>query len=218
MTKFLNRRDAGQQLAAEIQHKLILNTATSAQNNIVVLGIPRGGVPVAEQVAHALHAPLDVFITRKIGAPSNRELALGAVASDGTVFLDPQLISALHISHRTIERERDAQLHEIQRRIALYRGGKPPLSVRDKTVILVDDGIATGATTIAALRALGHQHPARLILAVPVAPPQVIPQLRAECDELVVLHTPDPFMAVGYFYADFEQVTDEQVVEILKQP
>ncbi len=210
MTLFSDRRDAGKQLAAQLVYY-------KHNTQVSVLGIPRGGIVVADEIARALHAPLDVFIARKIRAPFNEELALGAVASDGTVFLDRALIHELHIPQKLVEHERDNQMREIQRRAELYRHGKPPLALQDKIVILVDDGIATGATTIAALRALKHIHPARVILAVPVAPLQVLPQLRAECDELVLLDAPEPFIAVGYFYEDFEQVTDEQVVEILQQ-
>ncbi len=209
MAKFLDRREAGQLLAAKL-------ATLKEQGAVIVLGIPRGGVVVADQVARALDAPLDVFITRKIGAPFNHELALGAVASDGTVFLDQGLIHQLHIPRILVEHERNKQLREIERRVARYRGNRPPLAVANKIVILVDDGIATGATTITALRALRKQNPQRMILAVPVAPRPSLPILRAECDELVVLASPEPFVAVGLFYEDFGQVTDDEVVEILK--
>jgi putative phosphoribosyl transferase len=210
MTKFLDRRDAGQHLAAKLTH-------LHGREGVLVLGIPRGGIVVAAEIARALEAPLDVFITRKIGAPFNEELALGAVASDGTVFLDQQLIHQLHIPQKVVERERDKQLHEITRRTEMYRSGLTPLVLENKIVILTDDGIATGATTLAALRAVKKQNPARLILAVPVAPRQVVHQLQAECDELVLLDTPEPFVAVGYFYENFWQITDSQVVEILNR-
>lgn len=213
MIKFLNRRDAGQQLAA----KLLGDHKGAPQRDRIVLGIPRGGIVVADEIARALDAPLDVFITRKIGAPFNRELALGAVASDGTVFLDQALIHGLHIPQKLVERARDKQLREIQRRVEMYRRDKPPLALENKIVILVDDGIATGATTMAALRALKYKNPARIILAVPIAPRQVVPMLRAECDELVILDTPESFVAVGYFFQDFGQVSDKQVVEILRE-
>ncbi len=210
MTLFENRRDAGKQLASRLsQYK--------HHANAIVLGIPRGGIVVADEIAQALHAPLDVMITRKLGAPDNPELAIGAVASDGTLFLDRVLIHQLHISSEQVARERAAQLHEIRRRIELYRRDRPPLTLQNKLAILVDDGIATGATTIAALRALKNQNAARLVLAVPVAPPQVVSALRAECDEVVLLSTPEPFIAVGYFFRDFTQVTDEEVIEILNR-
>jgi predicted phosphoribosyltransferase len=218
MPRFRNRREAGIELAAQ----LLVNHGTGSASrdralraDLVVLGIPRGGIVVAEQVALALHAPLDVFITRKIGAPYNPELAIGAVTSDGTVFLDRHLIEQLHISQKMVERERDAQAREIARQLQLYRRNKPPLLLEGKTVILVDDGIATGATTFAALRALKDRRASSVVLAVPVAPRQVVPQLRAECDELVILDSPEPFVAVGYFFEDFGQVSDAQVLEIL---
>ncbi|HZQ10194.1 MAG TPA: phosphoribosyltransferase [Anaerolineae bacterium] len=210
MEKFLDRREAGQRLA----EKLI---ALKGQSAVIVLGIPRGGIVVADEIAQALDAPLDVFITRKIGAPFNHELALGAVASDGTVFLDQALIHQLHIPRILVEHERKKQLREIARRVSLYRGSRAPLIVENKIVILVDDGIATGSTTIAALRALRKQNPQRIILAVPVAPRPSLPILRAECDELVILDSPEPFVAVGLFYEDFGQVTDDKVVEILRE-
>ncbi|MBI4674309.1 MAG: phosphoribosyltransferase [Chloroflexi bacterium] len=208
MIRFADRRDAGQQLAVKL---------TAYRNNaaVIVLGIPRGGVVVAAEIARALNAPLDVFITRKIGAPFNHELALGAVASDGTVVLDEPLIHELRVPRQMVEREADKQKREIRRRMEIYRKDRPALGLENKTVIVTDDGIATGATMLAALRAVKQQHPARLVLAVPVAPMQTVPQLRTECDELVLLDTPDPFIAVGYFYEDFEQVTDEGVIEIL---
>lgn len=209
MIRFHDRRDAGQQIAARLGH-------WKGRDSVVVLGIPRGGVMVADEVARALGAPLDVFITRKIGAPFNPELALGAVASDGTIFLDDNLIHQLHIPARLVEHGKQSQLQEIHRRAELYRGGQPPLHLAHKTVVLVDDGVATGATTIAALRAIRKQNPARLILAVPVAPAQAVPALRAECDELILLDAPDPFHAVGYFYENFEQTTDAEVVKILR--
>jgi putative phosphoribosyl transferase len=204
----IDRCDAGQLLAARLGQY-------AKRADVIVLGIPRGGVVVAAEIARALSVPLDIYITRKIGAPFNAELAIGAVASDGTVFVDRRLAHELHMSDRDITRAADVQKHEIQRRMDLYRRNRPPLIVQNKTVILVDDGIATGATTIAALRALQKQNPQRVILAAPVAPPQVIPLLRAECDEVIVLATPEQFVAVGCFYTDFEQVTDEEVLELL---
>lgn len=217
MTKFRNRREAGRQLAARLMKGSGLGAPSGGnlRTDLFVLGIPRGGVVVAVEVARALHAPLDVFITRKIGAPHNPELAIGAVTSDGAVFLDRSLIQHLHIPQNLVDRERDEQQREIQRRLEMFRRDKPPLDLTGKIVILVDDGIATGATTFAALRALKNQQPSRVILAVPVAPRQVIAQLRDECDELVILDSPDPFVAVGYFYEDFEQVSDDEVVELL---
>ncbi len=208
MIQFANRRDAGQRLAAKLH-------AYKNRADALVLGIPRGGVVVAAEIARALQAPLDIFIARKIGAPFNAELAIGALAQDGAVFWDDALIAELHLSDRAVQRARVAQQAEIERRVKLYRGARPPLNIQNKNVIVADDGVATGATTIAALRALRQHQPARLGLAIPVAPRQVAPLLRAECDEVILLDTPEPFQAVGFFYADFEQVTDNEVIEIL---
>lgn len=208
MKKFHDRRAAGKQLASRLAEY-------AGHADVIVLGIPRGGVVVADEIARALRVPLDVMITRKLGAPGNPELAVGAVAGDGTVLVDRQMIADLHISERELEQERARQLGEIERRTEMYRGDKPPLNLVNKTVILIDDGIATGATVIAALRALRVKRPRRVVLAVPVAPGAVVPQLRAECSQLVLLASPEPFIAVGNFYENFAQVTDDEVLEIL---
>lgn len=208
MTRFRDRREAGQQLARKLR-------AYQDCADAVVLGIPRGGIVVAAEIAFALRTPLDVFIAHKIGAPFNEELAIGAIAGDGTVFLDNALIRELRLPEDRVRQARETQLREIERRANLYRRDRAPLQLQDKIVIVADDGVATGATTMATLRALRRQNPARLMLAVPVAPRQVVPLLRAECDELIVLEAPEPFVAVGYFYEDFEQVTDEQVIAYL---
>ncbi len=206
---FENRREAGQKLAAQLWR-------WRDKPEVLVLGIPRGGVIVAGEVARALNAPLDVWITRKLGAPEEPELAIGAVASDGTLVRDEETIQALRVSEKSIEREQARALREIARRAELYRQGRPPLQIAERIVILCDDGVATGATTLVALRALRKNNPARLILAVPVGPRFVINSLAPECDEVVVLDTPEPFLAVGRFYEEFEQTTDEQVVAELQ--
>lgn len=208
MILFHDRRDAGHQLAARL-------SALNKRPDIVVLGIPRGGIVVADEIARELQAPLDVFITHKIGAPFNPELAIGAVASDGTIFLDQPLIEELGLASATIEREKERQVREIGRRAELYRKGQPALDLDHKTIVLADDGVATGSTTIVALRALAQRRPTKRILAVPVAPPMTLRTLQQESDELIVLATPEPFLAVGRFYEEFEQVTDEGVIEIL---
>lgn len=182
---------------------------------MVVLGIPRGGIVVADEIARELEAPLDILITHKIGAPFNPELAIGAVASDGTIFLDQPLIQELGLAPATIEREKERQVREIGRRAELYRKGQPPIDLTDKTLVLADDGVATGSTTIVALRALAHYRPTKRILAIPIAPALTLSALQRESDELTVLATPEPFLAVGRFYEEFEQVTDEEVIEIL---
>ncbi|MCS7059657.1 MAG: phosphoribosyltransferase family protein, partial [Anaerolineae bacterium] len=187
------------------------------RNDVIVLGIPRGGVIVAAEIAARLHAPLDVFLTHKLGAPGNPELAIGAVADDGTTLLDEQLIETLGISDQHIQRERDTQLRLMQARAARYRQGRPPPDVSGRCVIVCDDGIATGATALAALECLRRRQPTWLILAVPVAPPQSVARLSTACDEIVTLATPDPFYAVGRFYQRFEQVSDEQVIAALEQ-
>ena len=206
---FRDRRDAGQYLADALRHLI-------QQPGLIVLGIPRGGVIVAAEAARSLGAQLDITMARKLGAPDQPELAIGAVAADGTTFLNEDIVNSLEIPQAYIQQERDEQLLEIERREKLYRQGREPLSLTGRTVIVVDDGIATGATTIAALRALRKNHPARLALAVPVAPYETAQVLEHECDEAIFLATPDPFLSVGYFYERFAQVTDEQVIAALQ--
>lgn len=206
---FKDRQDAGRQLA---QH---LSFLRAGAGNTWILGLPRGGVVVAAEVARSLGAPLDVYITRKIGAPGNEELAIGAVSSDGTTVLDEDLVRATGASDRYVAQETERQRAEIQRRLARYRGNRPAPTLSGKTVVLVDDGVATGATTLAALRSLRSQKPARLILAVPVGPPDTIQKLGHEADQVVCLATPEPFWAVGAFFADWSQTTDEEVVALL---
>lgn len=203
---FEDRADAGRRLS-----QLLLEYKSP---NVIVLAIPRGGVVVGWEVANALRAPLDVVIPRKIGAPSEPELAIGAVAEHVEV-IDEDSVRYLGVSEKYIREETVRQREEIERRKALYRHGRPPLDVQGKTVLLVDDGIATGYTTIAAARELRLMQPGRLVLAVPVAPPEAVRRLRQEVDELIVIETPEPFMAVGAWYADFGQTTDEEVVELL---
>jgi predicted phosphoribosyltransferase len=181
---------------------------------VVVLGIPRGGVEVAAVVADALRAPLDVVIPRKIGAPQNPELGLGAVAGD-VVVLDRRLVDSLDVSEEYLQREIEEQRREIERREASYRAGRPPLDLAGRVAIVVDDGVATGGTAAAALRWARARGAARVLLAVPVAPPDAVGRLREESDGVVALATPARFYAVGQWYADFGQVSDERVVELL---
>ena len=185
------------------------------KKDVIVLGIPRGGVVVAYEVAQALGVPLDVYITRKIGAPHNPELAIGAVASDGGIVLDHDLIRQLGVPENYVEKETERQRQEIERRAREYRGDRPPLELAGKTVVVIDDGVATGATTMATLRALKKQKPQELILAIPVGPPETVKELSKEADRVVCLSTPRLFWAVGAFYTVFDQTPDEEVKQLL---
>lgn len=205
---FENRVDAGRQLAAALEkHR---------GEDLLVLAIPRGGVVVGYEVAAALNAPLDVIIPRKIGAPGQPELAIGAIVTGNEVrVLDQQMMEYVGASAEYVEAEIQRQREEIERRWRMYRGDKPFPNLEGKTVILVDDGIATGHTTMAAVRALRHWDPGKLVLAVPVAPLEAVHRLQPEVDELVVLDTPEPFFSVGSWYYEFGQTTDEEVISLL---
>ena len=205
---FSDRREAGERLAAELSHL--------AGEDVVILAIPRGGVVVADAVARALGAPLDVVIPRKVRAPGNPELGLGAVAA-GVRVLDERLISELRVPDDYLEREIADQEREIERRQEAYRAGRPPVEVRGRVAVVVDDGVATGGTAIAAARWARRQGASRVVLAVPVAPAQAVRALGREVDELVAAATPDPFYAVGQWYADFTQVGDDEVVALLSR-
>jgi putative phosphoribosyl transferase len=203
---FADRTEAGARLAEALRH---------LGPNAVVLAIPRGGVIVGEVVARDLGVPLDVVLPRKVGAPGNPELAIGAVAP-GIQVLDPRMVRALGVSERYLEREIATQEAEIERRQHAYRAGRPPQPVGGRVAVVVDDGVATGSTAVAALRwARAQGRAERVVLAVPVAPPQTLERLGTEADEVVVLETPQPFLAVGEWYRDFDQTTDEQVVSAL---
>ncbi|HXG07137.1 MAG TPA: phosphoribosyltransferase family protein [Nitrososphaera sp.] len=205
--KFRNRIDAGNLLAERL--------AQRAFDSVIVLGIPRGGVVLADIVARRLGADFDIVIPRKLGAPNNNELAIGAVIEGGTSFINQHLVSALCISQDYLESEKARQVEEIRRRSATYR--KPgPYRISGKNAILVDDGIATGATVIASTRWARSHKPASLTIAVPVAPPQSVEVLKNEADSVIVLHCPDDFGSVGQFYDEFEAVTDEQVIQITR--
>jgi putative phosphoribosyl transferase len=189
-----------------------------AGQDVVVLAIPRGGLPVARQVADALGAPLDVVVVRKLGAPGQPELGIGAVV-DGDhprAIFNPQLLETLGVSDEYIDAEVARQLKEVKRREAAYRQGRAKVPIEGKTVIIVDDGIATGSSVRAALRGIRRARPGKLILAVPVAPPETVEALRTEADEIVCLETPEVFFAVGQFYEDFHQVSDDEVRTILQ--
>jgi putative phosphoribosyl transferase len=204
---FADRRDAGQRLAAIL--------GDLADRPTVVLGIPRGGVEVAAVVAGALGAPLDVVVPRKIGAPGNPELGIGAVA-EGVQVLDERLIRLLGVDAAFLESEIAEQRREIARRVARYRGDRPPPSIAGRTAVVVDDGVATGGTAVAALRWAAAQGAGIVVLAVPVAPPEAIDRLHAEAHEVRALETPRSFSSVGQWYEDFPQVPDERVVALLE--
>ncbi len=205
---FANRTEAGQALAARLRKY-------ANRDDVVVLGAPRGGVPVAFEVATELRVPLDVFVLRKLGVPGREELAFGAIASGGVRILDRDIVEGLGITGLDIERITRAEQREMERREQTYRGERPPLDVSGLTVILVDDGIATGSSVRAAIRALRQMKPARIVIAVPVAPASTCNRLQSEADELVCLEMPEPFYGVGQFYRDFSQVSDEEVKELL---
>ena len=206
---FHDRAEAGCRLAQKL-------TAYAGRNDAVVLGVPRGGVAVAFEVAQALHLPLDIFVSRKLGVPGREELAFGAVSTGGVRVLDQEIIQGLDISRKQIEQTTIAAERELQRREELYRGDRPPLGLAGRTAILVDDGIATGSSIDAAIRALREAKPARIVVAVPVAPQATCRRLAREADELVCGETPRTFYAIGQFYEDFSQVTDEEVQQFLR--
>lgn len=207
--RFRDRRDAGERLARGLA-ALNLGPAT-------VMAIPRGGVIVADEVVRALGWPLDVMIPRKLRAPRNPELAFGAVTDDGTVYLDARLTRGLHVTDEYLREEIGAQIAEIGRRRLAYRGNRPEPDLRLRTAVLVDDGLATGATAIASVRALRHRLARAVAVAIPVGPPEAVRRLEAEADQVICLLRPAAFVAVGEFYEDFHQTGDEEVVACLEQ-
>jgi putative phosphoribosyl transferase len=206
---FRDRKDAGQRLAAQL--------ARFRRNpDVVLLGLPRGGVPVAAEVAQELGAPLDVFVVRKLGVPQHEELAFGAIASGGVRVLDAEIVDELAIPDAAVNAVLELEMKELQRRELAYRRGMPAVDVKDRIVILIDDGIATGASTRAAVEALRKLGPARIVVAVPVASPHAVRQLSKVADEVVCLSAPEDFSAVGQWYADFQSTTDEEVTAVLE--
>src|SRR3954464_14915093 len=207
---FRDRTDAGRRLAKKLRRY-------AGRDDVVVLALPRGGVPVGHEVARALGAPLDVFLVRKLGVPGHEELAMGAIASGGVRVLNHSLIGQLRIPAAAIDRVIEREQKEIARREALYREGRPPLPVENRTVVLVDDGLATGATMLAATHAIRAQGPERIIVAVPVASPEACDEFRAHVDQVICAETPENFQAVGVWYENFFQTTDEEVRELLER-
>jgi predicted phosphoribosyltransferase len=206
---FKNREEAGQRLAAKL-------SAYRDDASTLILALPRGGVAVGYRVSVELHAPLDVLMTRKIGAPGNPEYALGALSETGALFWNQHAVASFSLAQPDLDRAAQAVKEEITRRMELYRHGHPLRSVTDRTVILVDDGLATGATFLASIAAIRQLKPRRVIGAIPVGPPDTIRKVANEVDKLVVLLTPEPFYAVGNFYEDFTQVEDRDVLRYLQ--
>ena len=208
---FLNREQAGRALAVEL-------SGYADRHDTIVLALPRGGVPIGYEVARALRAPLDVFLVRKLGVPGHEELAMGAVATGGVLVLNHEVVRRLRIPESVIGTAAERESEELGRREWSYRGARPPPDVTGRIAILVDDGLATGSTMLAAVRALRPQGPGRIVVGAPVAAPDTCELLRADADEVVCLVTPDPVPAVGLWYEDFTQTTDEEVRELLRSP
>jgi len=206
---FLDRRDAGRALAAALER--------FRGKDVLVLGLPRGGVPVAAEVARALDGDLDVVVARKLGSPGSAELAIGAITADGQRVLNEDVIRDQRVSEAYIEAVSAVQQAEARRRETAFRGGRPAPRIAGRIVILVDDGLATGATMRAAVRAVRRQAPARLVVAVPVGAPAACEMLRSEADEVVALGEPEYFGAVGTFYRDFRQTEDDEVLHLLEE-
>ena len=206
---FSTRRKAGEELASKLGKY-------AGRGDVLVLALPRGGVPVGYEVARALHAPLDVFVVRKLGVPEDEELAMGAIASGGVRIVNEEVTRAVGISEEAIDAVARQEWVELERRERLYRGDRPRPAVQDRTVILVDDGLATGSTMRAAATALRQMRPAKIIVAVPVAAPETCDEFREEVDEVICAIIPEPFMAVGAWYEDFSQTSDDEVRELLQ--
>jgi putative phosphoribosyl transferase len=205
---FADRREAGQRLAEKLIHYL-------GNDDVIVLALPRGGVPVGYEVAQALKAPLDVFVVRKLGVPGHQELALGAIAPSGVRVLNDEIVSGLALPPHVIDAVTAKEEKELLRRERLYRGGRPQIQVNGRTIILVDDGLATGSTMRAAIFALRKSHAIRIVAAVPVGSPDTCDAIRADADEVICATTPEPFFGVGQWYEDFSQTSDDEVRALL---
>jgi putative phosphoribosyl transferase len=210
MQLFADRADAGRQLADALEEYV-------DNPNVAVLALPRGGVPIGYEVARKLHAPLDVYVVRKLGVPGHEELAMGALASDGTCVVDDDLIESLGIDETALEDVVQREIGELRRREIAYHEARPPLDIRGKIAIVVDDGLATGATMRAAATALRARRPIAIVVAVPVATPRTCASLQRVVERVVCVHTPEPFHAVGLYYQNFEQTSDDEVRRLLSQ-
>ncbi|KTC68338.1 phosphoribosyltransferase [Legionella birminghamensis] len=206
MEKYSNRRQAGKVLASHLEK--------FKDSNSIILGLPRGGIPVAFEVAKALRLPMDVFIVRKLGVPGYEELAMGAIASGGIFFINQDLVKSLNISSSDIEHVIEEEMRELKRREKVYRGDRPLPGLKNKTVILIDDGIATGASMKAAMEAIKTQQPASLVIAIPVADPSICKEFADLVDEVICPLQPYRFQAVGLWYEDFTQTSDDEVINL----
>lgn len=209
MARFRDRADAGRFLARSLGRY-------AEREDVLVLGLPRGGVPVAYEVAKAIGAPMDVFIVRKLGLPWHQELAMGAIASGGALLVDSDVVRQFDVSERQIEQVVATEQRELERRERQYRGDRPSVDVRGRTVVLVDDGLATGSSMRVAVAALREEKPERIVVAVPIAPADTCRMLRDEADDVVCALTPEPFYAVGLWYDDFTQTSDDEVHRLLE--
>lgn len=205
--KFVDRRDAGRRLAERL--------LSLRENDPIVLALPRGGVPVGAEVAHRLGAPLDVILVRKLGAPSQPELAMGAIGEEGVRVLDANLIARARVTDTELARIELRERAELERRAARYRGDRPPMKITGRTVVIVDDGLATGASARAAIVVARARGARRVVVAVPVAPPETVAALRNQADDVISVETPASMAAIGQWYEDFRQTPDEEVVELL---
>ena len=210
LTQFRDRKEAGKLLAAQL-------AAYANQQDVIVLALPRGGVPVGFEIAQALHVPLDVIVVRKLGVPGQEELAMGAIATGGIRILNKDVVQFLNIPDEVIDHVTAHELQELERREHRYRGEHPAYDISGRKVILVDDGIATGATMHAAVAAIKQRHPSRIIIAVPTAAHSTCDEFAAEVDEVICVIRPEPFIAVGYWYRQFSQTSDEEVRSLLEQ-
>lgn len=208
--RFRDRREAGEALADELRQY-------AGRPDTLILALPRGGVPVAAAIAEQLDLPMDIFLVRKLGLPGHEELAMGAIASGGITVMNPDVLRMVHVGDKAIEMVTRRELAELERREREYRGERPEPQLEGRTVILVDDGLATGSTMRAAVMALRERNPREIVVAVPVAAPETCDEFRQQVDEIVCALTPDPFHAVGLWYEDFSQTTDAEVRELLRR-